>query len=43
MQAAWLASVLPSPKRFDRNRESDYLTERAFIILERMPKVALPR
>jgi len=43
MQAAWLASVLPSPKRFDRNRESDYLTERAFIILDRMPKVALPR
>ncbi len=43
MQAAWLASVLPSPKRFDRNRESEYLTERAFVILERMPKVALPR
>jgi monofunctional glycosyltransferase len=42
MQAAWLASVLPSPKRFDRNRESDYLTQQAFIILERMPKVALP-
>lgn len=42
MQAAWLASVLPSPKRFDRNRESDYLTQRAFIILERMPLVALP-
>jgi monofunctional glycosyltransferase len=43
MQAAWLASVLPSPKRFDRNRESDYLTEQAFVILDRMPKVALPR
>lgn len=43
IQAAWLASVLPSPKRFDRNRESDYLTQRAFIILERMPKVAIPR
>jgi monofunctional glycosyltransferase len=42
MQAAWLASVLPSPKRFDRNRESDYLTQRAFIILERMSLVALP-
>jgi monofunctional biosynthetic peptidoglycan transglycosylase len=42
MQSAWLASVLPSPKRFDRNRESDYLTQRAFIILERMPLVALP-
>lgn len=43
MQAAWLASVLPSPKRFDRHRESDYLAERSFVILERMPKVALPR
>lgn len=43
MQAAWLASVLPSPKRFDRNRDSDYLSQRAFIILDRMPKVALPR
>lgn len=43
MQAAWLASILPSPKRFDRNRESDYLSERSFVILERMPKVAVPR
>jgi monofunctional glycosyltransferase len=43
IQAAWLASVLPSPKRFDRNRESEYLTDRSFVILERMPKVALPR
>ena len=43
MQAAWLASVLPAPKRFDRIRESDYLTERSFIILERMPKVSLPK
>ncbi len=42
MQAAWLASVLPSPKRFDRNRESDYLALQAFIILDRMPKVKLP-
>ena len=43
MQSAWLASVLPAPKRFDRLRESDYLAERSFIILERMPKVALPK
>lgn len=43
MQAAWLASVLPAPKRFDRQRESEYLTERAFIILERMPKVSIPQ
>jgi monofunctional glycosyltransferase len=42
MQAAWLASVLPSPKRFDRNRESDYLAQQAFVILDRMPKVKLP-
>lgn len=43
MQAAWLASILPAPKRFDRLRESEWLTDRSFIILERMPKVALPK
>lgn len=42
-QAAWLASILPAPKRFDRNRESEWLTEKSLIILERMPKVALPK
>jgi monofunctional biosynthetic peptidoglycan transglycosylase len=43
VQAAWLASILPAPKRFDRLRESEWLIEKSFIILERMPKVALPK
>lgn len=43
MQAAWLASILPAPKRFDRHRESEWIAEKSLIILERMPKVALPK
>lgn len=43
LQAAWLASVLPSPKRADRNRNLEWISERSLIILERMPKVAVPR
>ncbi|MBU3723939.1 MAG: monofunctional biosynthetic peptidoglycan transglycosylase [Burkholderiaceae bacterium] len=43
MQSAWLASVLPSPKRFDRQRDSEWISERALIIFERMPKVATPK
>lgn len=43
LQAAWLASILPAPKRFDRNRDSEWIAEKSLIILERMPKVALPK
>lgn len=43
LQSAWLASVLPAPKRVDRNRDSDWISERALTILERMPKVAIPK
>jgi monofunctional biosynthetic peptidoglycan transglycosylase len=43
MQAAWLASILPAPKRFDRNRESEWINEKSLIILERMDKVSVPR
>lgn len=43
LQSAWLASVLPAPKRFDRQRDSEWISERALIILERMPKVAIPK
>ena len=42
-QAAWLASILPSPKRYDRRRESEWLSEKSLIVLERMPKVRVPR
>ncbi len=43
LQSAWLASVLPAPKRFDRQRDSEWISDRALIILERMPKVAIPK
>lgn len=42
-QAAWLASILPAPRRFDRQRQSEWISEKSLIILERMPKVAVPR
>lgn len=42
IQSAWLASILPAPRRFDRQRESEWINEKSLIILERMPKVALP-
>ena len=41
-QAAWLAAILPAPRRYDRNRESAWIQEKSLIILERMPKVAIP-
>ena len=43
LQSAWLASVLPAPKRFDRQRDSEWISERALTIMERMPKVAIPK
>ena len=42
IQSAWLASILPAPRRFDRQRESEWINEKSLIILDRMPKVALP-
>jgi monofunctional biosynthetic peptidoglycan transglycosylase len=43
VQAAWLASILPAPKRYDRRRDSEWLSEKSLIVLERMPKVRVPR
>jgi len=42
-QAAWLASILPAPRRFDRNRESAWVHEKSLVILDRMPRVAIPK
>lgn len=42
-QAAWLASILPAPRRFDRNRESAWILEKSLVILDRMPRVAIPK
>lgn len=41
-QAAWLAAILPAPRRFDRQRASEYVTRQAQVILSRMPIVILP-
>ena len=41
-QAAWLAGVLPSPRRYDRGRLTPNLSLRIGIILERMPEVQIP-
>jgi len=41
-QAAWLAGVLPSPRRYDRGRLTPNLSIRIGIILERMPEAQIP-
>ena len=42
-QAARLASVLPAPKAYDQWREAEWINDKAEIILERMPKVRVPK
>lgn len=41
-QAARLAAMIPSPRRFERNPGSDYLDGRVATILARMPSAAVP-
>jgi monofunctional glycosyltransferase len=41
-QAARLAAMAPSPRRFERNPRSAYLTGRTATILARMPGTAIP-
>jgi len=41
-QAAWLAGVLPAPRRYDRGRLTPHLSTRIAIILERMPEAQIP-
>jgi monofunctional biosynthetic peptidoglycan transglycosylase len=41
-QAAWLASILPSPRRYERGRTTAYLDGRVDTILARMPAVQIP-
>jgi monofunctional biosynthetic peptidoglycan transglycosylase len=41
-QAALLASMLPAPRRFEKNPDSAYLQHRVEIILGRMPQAELP-
>ena len=42
-EAARLASMLPAPRYFDRNPDSDSLYQRSAVILQRMQQVAVPR
>ncbi len=41
-QAAWLAAILPAPKRYDRQRNSAWIERKTGIILRRMPQVQVP-
>lgn len=41
-QAAWLASILPAPRRYDRNRGSSFVQSKAQTIMARMPLVRVP-
>ena len=41
-QAAWLAVILPSPKRYQRGRSTPYLAGRVDTILGRMNSVQIP-
>jgi len=41
-QAAWLASILPAPRRYDVDRRSAWIQRKTGIILRRMPQVQIP-
>ena|GEM_PF-9227 len=41
-QAAWLASILPAPKRYDKNRNSNWIQRKTGIVMRRMPQVQAP-
>jgi monofunctional biosynthetic peptidoglycan transglycosylase len=41
-QAAWLASILPSPRRYQRGRTTPYVEERVGTILGRMQAAHIP-
>lgn len=42
-QAAWLASILPSPKRYDKNRQSNWIERKTGIVMRRMSQVQAPQ
>lgn len=41
-QAAWLAAILPSPKRYDLDRQSRWVERKTGIIMRRMPQIVVP-
>lgn len=42
-QSAWLASILPAPRKFDLMRSSQFIEDRASTIMARMPQAILPQ
>jgi monofunctional glycosyltransferase len=41
-QAAWLAAILPSPKRYERGRQTPYIAGRIVTISSRMSGAQIP-
>jgi monofunctional biosynthetic peptidoglycan transglycosylase len=41
-QAAWLAAILPSPRRYERGRETPYIAGRVATIWSRMASAQIP-
>jgi monofunctional biosynthetic peptidoglycan transglycosylase len=41
-QAAYLAAILPSPRRYERGRETPYIAGRVLTISARMPNAQIP-
>ena len=41
-QAAWLAAILPSPRRYDRGRQTPYIAGRIATITSRMTEAQIP-
>lgn len=41
-QAAWLASILPAPRRYDADRSSTWIQRKTGVIMRRMPQVNIP-
>ena len=41
-EAAWLAAILPSPRRYVRGQVTPYSAERAVVIVSRMGKAQIP-
>lgn len=42
-EAAWLAAILPAPKRYDRQRTSQFLNRKTAIVLRRMSASNYPK
>jgi len=41
-QAAWLGAILPSPRRYDSNRNSAWIAKKTEVVLARMPSAQIP-